>query len=88
MSNVVALPRPTASRSEPIPLGFYVRVGFNDHLELLDLIATGERGIDHEEVQSSKTAERLGLLAIEVQAFCCLITRLSAFGFWLINSPH
>jgi len=31
--------------------------------------ATGERGIDHEEVQSNKTAERLGLLTIEVQAF-------------------
>jgi hypothetical protein len=31
--------------------------------------ATGERGIDHEEAQSNKTAERLGLLGIEVQAF-------------------
>jgi hypothetical protein len=45
MSNVVALPRPTALRPRPNPLGFFVRVGFNDHLELLDLIATGERGI-------------------------------------------
>lgn len=45
MSNVVRLPRPTAMRSRPDPLGFFVRVGFNDHLELLDLIATGERGI-------------------------------------------
>jgi hypothetical protein len=45
MSNVVALSRPTALRPRPNPLGFFVRVGFNDHLELLDLIATGERGI-------------------------------------------
>ena len=45
MSNVVSLPRPSAMRSRPDPLGFFVRVGFNDHLELLDLIATGERGI-------------------------------------------
>jgi hypothetical protein len=28
-----------------------------------------QRGIDHEEVQSIKTAERLGLLKKEVQAF-------------------
>jgi hypothetical protein len=33
--------------------------------------ATGERGIDHEGVQSIKTAERLGLLDTEVQAFLC-----------------
>ena len=34
--------------------------------------ATGERGIDHEEAQSNKTAERLGLLKMEVQAFLFL----------------
>jgi hypothetical protein len=45
MSNVVSLPRPIAMRSRPDPLGFYVRVGFNDHLELLHLIATGEHGM-------------------------------------------
>jgi len=28
-----------------------------------------QRGIDHEGVQSIKTAERLGLLTIEVQVF-------------------
>ena len=45
--------------------------------------ATGERGIDHEEVQSIKTAERLGLLAIEVQAFLLskqICVQLSAFS--------
>lgn len=45
MSNVVQLPRPAEARARPDPLGFYVRVGFNDHVELLDLIATGERGV-------------------------------------------
>jgi hypothetical protein len=45
MAEVVRLPRPAASRPAPDPIGFYVRVGRNDHVELLDLIATGERGI-------------------------------------------
>jgi len=37
--------------------------------------ATGERGIDHEEVQSSKTAGRLGLLIEEIQAFLFVLYR-------------
>src|SRR5690242_10814992 len=45
MSNVVQIPRPRASRGRPDPFGFYVRVGFNDHLELLNLLSTGERGM-------------------------------------------
>jgi len=43
--NIVHLPRPVSLRPEPHSLGFYVRVGHNDHREVLDLIATGERGI-------------------------------------------
>jgi hypothetical protein len=43
--NVVHLPRPHAARAPRDPFGLFVRVGRNDHLELLDLIATGERGI-------------------------------------------
>jgi hypothetical protein len=45
VSNIVLLPRPTAYRSPRDPLGFFVRVGRNDHIELLDLLATGETGI-------------------------------------------
>lgn len=45
MTNVVQIPRPRALRPRPDPLAFYVRVGFNDHLELLNLIATGESGM-------------------------------------------
>lgn len=45
VSNVVHLPRPRQARSGPDPLGLFIRVGRNDHKELLDLVATGERGI-------------------------------------------
>jgi hypothetical protein len=44
-SNVIHLPRPRSQRPGPEGLGFFVRVGRNDHVELLNLIATGERGI-------------------------------------------
>lgn len=43
-SNVVHLLRPRARPSSEA-LGFYVRVGRNDHIEMMHLIATGERGI-------------------------------------------
>jgi hypothetical protein len=44
-SNVIHLPRPRAQRAFSGPLGFYVRVGRNDHVELLHLLAAGECGI-------------------------------------------
>lgn len=44
-SNVISLPRPKALRTRSDALGFYVRVGRNDHLELLQLLTAGERGI-------------------------------------------
>lgn len=43
--NVVHLPRPRQARTGPRPLAFFVRVGRNDHREMLDLVGTGERGI-------------------------------------------
>ena len=45
MSNVIQLPRPRAQRTGTDGLGFFVRVGHNDHIEMMHLIATGERGI-------------------------------------------
>lgn len=40
--NVIHLPRPRTQRPGPEGLGFYVRAGRNDHVALLDLLATGE----------------------------------------------
>jgi hypothetical protein len=45
MSNVIHLPRPRSQRPNPEGLGFFVRVGRNDHIELLHLLRTGEEGI-------------------------------------------
>jgi hypothetical protein len=45
MDNVIPLPRPPQMRSNQDGLGFFVRVGRNDHKEVLELIAAGERGI-------------------------------------------
>ena len=45
-AKVIRLPRPLAQRPAPEGLGFYVRVGRNDHVALLNLLATGgEEGI-------------------------------------------
>jgi hypothetical protein len=43
--NVIHLPRPIQLRTGQEPLAFFVRIGRNDHKELLELIAAGERGI-------------------------------------------
>ena len=43
--NVIHLPRARSQRPDPEGLGFYVRVGRNDHVTLLELLATGEEGI-------------------------------------------
>jgi len=45
MSNVIRLPRPRSQRPAPEGLGFFVRVGRNDHIELQHLIRAGEEGI-------------------------------------------
>ena len=44
-SNVTPLPRPKTMRTTLGDLDFYVRVGHNDHLELPQLLASGERGV-------------------------------------------
>ncbi len=45
MSNIVHLPRSVQLRPQSPRFAFFIRVGRNDHLEMLDLIATGEKGI-------------------------------------------
>lgn len=44
-NNVVQLPRSRAQRPQGEGLGLYIRVGRNDHRELLHIIAAGERSI-------------------------------------------
>lgn len=44
-TNVVRLPRPAGQRPPHERLGFFVRVGRSDHIELLHLIARGEGGV-------------------------------------------
>jgi hypothetical protein len=43
--NIIHLPRPEGLRNEPEELGLYIRIGRNDHLAMLDLLAEGERRI-------------------------------------------
>jgi hypothetical protein len=42
--NVIRLPRPRLLRTGTDPLAFFVRVGRNDHKEILELISAGEHG--------------------------------------------
>lgn len=41
--NVIQLPRPQSTRPEMEPLGLYLRVGRNQHRDLLDVLSSGER---------------------------------------------
>lgn len=43
MSNVIQLPRPQRLRPSPARLGYYLRVGRNDHRTVANLLAEGER---------------------------------------------
>src|SRR5687768_13825170 len=42
--NVIQLPRPASIRPSARRLGHYLHVDWNDHLEVLQLIAEGDRG--------------------------------------------
>ncbi|MEL6734612.1 MAG: hypothetical protein AAFO98_01855 [Pseudomonadota bacterium] len=43
--NVIHLPRPEGLRDPSTELGLYIRIGRNDHLTMLDLLAEGEKRI-------------------------------------------
>ena len=75
-SNIVYLPRPHDARLIPRPLALFVRVGHNDHREMLDLIATGERG-----------ASGFVIDAQNVKRHRELITEAQRRGFDLILDP-
>jgi len=61
--NVIQLPRPKAARPQSDALGFFIRVGRNDHKELLDLIAGGEDGIFGFVVDAQNAKRHRALLA-------------------------
>lgn len=75
-SNVIRLPRPRHTRPPVAPLALFVRVGRNDHRELLDLIATGERGFSGFIVQAQY-----------VERHHDLITEARNQGFDLVLDP-
>ncbi len=45
VDNVVRLPRPRAARPPADELGLFIRVGRNDHKELLHMLAAGEKSV-------------------------------------------
>ena len=44
-ADIISLPRAPGARTAGPAFGFFVRVGRNDHREMLDLLASGEQGI-------------------------------------------
>jgi hypothetical protein len=44
LTNVIQLPRPVSARSPRARLGHFLRIGHNDHRQVRDLLAEGERG--------------------------------------------
>ena len=58
-NNVVPLRRRESNRSLRDELGFYVRVSFNDHKELLDLLASGETGLFGFVISMSSSTQKL-----------------------------
>lgn len=45
-SNVIHLPRPREARDPATPIGLFIRIGRNQHREMLHLLAEGERGFN------------------------------------------
>lgn len=65
--NIIQLPRPKPLRTGAEPLAFFARVGFNDHAELLQLLAAGERGLFGFVVEAQNAAERHKDLLVEAR---------------------
>ena len=72
-ADVVHLPRPRDARPQEGRLGFFVRVGRNDHREILDLIATGERAIFGLVIEAQHVKRHADLIAEAQKSGCDLI---------------
>ena len=66
ISNVVHLPRPHGARPSLDPPGLFVRVGYDDHREMLELIAVGERKVSGS-FMAAQNVERHRELMTEAQ---------------------
>jgi len=75
-NNGVRLPRPPQQRPAAEALGFYLRVGRNDHGALLNLVATGERSIFGFVIDAHK-----------IERHRVLITEARKAGFDIILDP-
>lgn len=62
-SNVIRLPPRMQREPAPDSLAFFVRVGRNDHQELLDLIASGERGFCGLVIEAQNVSRHRELIA-------------------------
>lgn len=60
--NVIQLPRPRATRSMLPRMGLYLRVGWNQHLDLLEVLAAGERNFHGIVVDAGSVERRHGEL--------------------------
>lgn len=63
MSNVVQLPRPQRLRPSPARLGYYLRVGRNDHVTVANLLAGGEQAYLGLVIEAHHAARHRDLIA-------------------------
>lgn len=63
MSNVVQLPRPQRLRPSPARLGYYLRVGRNDHVTVANLLAQGEQAFLGLVIEAQHAERHKGLIA-------------------------
>ncbi|MEC5325655.1 hypothetical protein [Aurantimonas sp. A3-2-R12] len=71
--NVIHLPRPTAARASKPHLGHFLRIGWNDHKQVRDLLAEGERGYQGLVIEAQHANRHEDLLAAAQKADADLI---------------
>ncbi len=66
--NIVRLPRPKVLRPETEPLGLYLRVGRNQHHDLLDVLSSGERSFHGLVVEAGNVERHSDLISHALEA--------------------